>query len=107
MSGTTDHHHLSDLLSDAKSLAFGARVHFCLGAQSAKLEIEIALSSLFQRIPMIGLKTHIQSKEPTLFFGELISRYVLVTVKIHNRSDFYLGWYEAIRVREGVLPWSI
>lgn len=37
-------------------LAFGAGAHFCLGASLARLEAQIAIQALFQRIPNIQLE---------------------------------------------------
>jgi cytochrome P450 PksS len=38
-----------------KHVAFGSSVHFCLGAHLARLEGQIALQTLFQRIPHLRL----------------------------------------------------
>jgi cytochrome P450 len=47
-----------DLYRDASShLAFGHGVHYCIGAQLARAEAEIALSSLLARFPKLRLAT--------------------------------------------------
>lgn len=38
-----------------KPLSFGGGIHFCLGAQLARLEAEIAISTLLRRIPNLRL----------------------------------------------------
>ncbi len=38
-----------------RPLSFGGGIHFCLGAQLARIEAEIAISSLLQRLPTLSL----------------------------------------------------
>jgi cytochrome P450 len=40
-----------------RPLSFGGGIHFCLGAQLARIEAEIALSSLLARLPSLELET--------------------------------------------------
>lgn len=40
---------------DAATVAFGAGLHFCVGATLAKLEMRIAINTLFKRLPTLAL----------------------------------------------------
>ena len=41
--------------ADAATVAFGAGLHFCVGASLAKLEMRIAVNTLFKRLPELRL----------------------------------------------------
>jgi cytochrome P450 len=41
--------------ADVKPLSFGGGIHFCLGAQLARIEAEIAINTLLKRIPNLRL----------------------------------------------------
>lgn len=55
---------------DCKHLAFGEGVHFCLGAFLARAEGDIALRSLFEKMPNLKLaQTQLEYKEPFALRG--------------------------------------
>lgn len=41
---------------DQKNVSFGAGIHFCIGAPLARLEMQVGLSVLFERLPSLALK---------------------------------------------------
>jgi cytochrome P450 len=41
--------------ADIRPQSFGGGIHFCLGAQLARIEAEIAISTLLQRLPDLRL----------------------------------------------------
>ncbi|EWC64617.1 putative cytochrome P450 hydroxylase [Actinokineospora spheciospongiae] len=46
---------------NSQHLAFGHGVHFCLGANLARLELEIAIRSVFERFPTLRLDTELDA----------------------------------------------
>ena len=41
--------------SDIRPLSFGGGIHYCLGAQLARIEGEIAIATLLRRLPTLRL----------------------------------------------------
>ena len=50
-------------------LSFGAGIHFCLGAPLARLEIDVALPALFQRLPKLALAEPPRYRDAYHFHG--------------------------------------
>jgi len=56
---------------ESRHLSFGLGVHFCLGAALARLEGEIAFSTLFKRFPHLRLETDVVEWQPSIVFRGL------------------------------------
>jgi len=54
---------------DGTHLAFGAGIHFCIGAPLARLELQIALPALFRRLPGLRLAAPPQWRDAFHFRG--------------------------------------
>jgi cytochrome P450 len=60
------------------SLAFGYGPHFCLGAALARMETQVALSSLLERIPQVQLGARHFEYRPLYFLRALKSLPIVV-----------------------------
>ena len=41
--------------TDGQNVSFGAGIHFCIGAPLARIELQVAMATLFKRLPNIRL----------------------------------------------------
>ncbi len=55
--------------NDAGHVSLGGGIHFCIGAPLAKLELRIALCTLFERLPSIQLASEPQYRDSFHFHG--------------------------------------
>lgn len=55
--------------SDQKNVSFGAGIHFCIGAPLARLELQVSLRILFQRLPKLRLAVPPQYRDSYHFHG--------------------------------------
>ncbi|QND52667.1 cytochrome P450 [Phyllobacterium sp. 628] len=55
--------------TDQKNLSFGAGIHFCIGAPLARLELQVSLKVLFDRLPGIRCKEPPRFKDTYHFHG--------------------------------------
>ena len=55
--------------TDAAHLSLGAGIHYCIGAQLARLELRIALQALFDRLPNLTLAETPRYKDAYHFHG--------------------------------------
>jgi len=65
----TDSDRFNPERTDANNVSLGAGLHFCVGAQLAKLELRIALSTLFKRLPKLSLAETPQFQNSYHFHG--------------------------------------
>ena len=65
----TDAETFNPLRTDAGHVSLGAGLHFCVGAQLAKLELRIALQVLFERLPELQLCGPAQYQDAYHFHG--------------------------------------
>jgi cytochrome P450 len=50
-------------------MSFGAGIHFCIGAPLARLEMDVALNTLFTRLPELGVSGTLQYRDAYHFHG--------------------------------------
>ncbi len=55
--------------NDQKTVSFGAGIHFCIGAPLARLELQIGLKVLFERLPKLRLADTPQYRDSYHFHG--------------------------------------
>lgn len=55
--------------ADQKNVSFGAGIHFCIGAPLARLELQVALKVLFERLPGLRLAGSPRYKDAYHFHG--------------------------------------
>lgn len=55
--------------SDQKNVSFGAGIHFCIGAPLARLELQVSLKALFERLPNIRLVAEPRYRDSWHFHG--------------------------------------
>jgi cytochrome P450 len=55
--------------TDQKNVSFGAGIHFCIGAPLARLEMQVALKVLFERLPGLRLAEEPRYRDSYHFHG--------------------------------------
>jgi unspecific monooxygenase len=54
---------------DMKNVSFGAGIHFCIGAPLARLELQVSLKTLFDRLPGLRLAEAPRFRDTYHFHG--------------------------------------
>jgi cytochrome P450 len=55
--------------TDQKNVSFGAGIHFCIGAPLARLELQVSLKVLFERLPDLRLAEAPRFRDTYHFHG--------------------------------------
>jgi unspecific monooxygenase len=55
--------------TDGQNVSFGAGIHFCIGAPLARIELQVALKTLFARLPTLRLSAPPEAKNVYHFHG--------------------------------------
>lgn len=55
--------------TDGQNVSFGAGIHFCIGAPLARIELQVALKTLFERLPGLRLAKEPEVKNVYHFHG--------------------------------------
>ncbi len=63
--------------ADQKNVSFGAGIHFCIGAPLARLELQVSLKTLFERLPRLQLAEEPRFRDTYHFHG-------LETLAVHG-----------------------
>ncbi|MGX9178515.1 cytochrome P450 [Mesorhizobium sp. BHbdii] len=63
--------------ADQKNVSFGAGIHFCIGAPLARLELQVSLKTLFDRLPRLYLAEQPRFRDTYHFHG-------LETLAVHT-----------------------
>ena len=91
---------------NVKPLSFGGGIHFCLGAQLARIEAEVAITTLLRRLPDLRLDdaenprmaVQLRAAWPEAAAGELV---ILIAFSGESLPSLDAGWVP-VRVKKRV-----